>query len=142
MDVTGGRVIGQGCVLTVLLSASMAAGPPATLMEEERSRTNVEQDGVASTEADAMEAMMFGFLLVLTQESDLRKLYTSIKNVIHDALSQDLAVTVDLSVIQHSWNAAFKRLTEENDLFLEEVYAHKVEKEKLEKMLLDKEVAI
>lgn len=70
------------------------------------------------------------------------ELPTSIASFFHQALAQGLEVLGSLSLGENSLNNKFELLEEEWNSLLEEVNVHNMEKEKLRKRLLDKEVAL
>lgn len=89
-----------------------------SVMEEERNRANVKQEGTASTKTDDLEAMPSGPQPVLTQKSLAKELPTAITNVAHIALTQGLEVLSDLFEGGNSNNKEFERVKEKRDPLL------------------------
>lgn len=57
---------------TKILSASIFGGLSITVIEEEANRVSTEEEGIASMEADDLEAMSFRSHPMLTQNSLVR----------------------------------------------------------------------
>lgn len=135
-------VSGRGRVRTISLSTSTSVKLSMTVMQEVRNRANDEGKGIAATKTEDMEAKPSRSQPVLTQESLLRKLPTSIASLDHHALDEDFEAQDDELVGENSRINKIEQVEEERVRFLEIVqYVYKTEKKKLEKILLEKAVA-
>lgn len=113
-----------------------------TVIEGEGNRVNVEQGGALSTKTDDVKAMWPGSKPVLMQKSLTRYLPIPITNVVHHALVQGLDLLGDVLVGEKSRNDEFEEVKEEQYRLPEEVILYKVEKETLEKTLIEKKGAM
>lgn len=102
------------------------------MIEEERNRTNVEQEDKAWTETDDLEALPSRLQVVLTKTYVAWKLPTTVRNLIYDALAKGFEDLVDTLVGENSHNEEFERMKEERDHLLKVLNSCKIKKEKPE----------
>lgn len=79
---------------------------------------------------------------MLTQESLAGELPTPIPNMIHHTLALRLEVFREQSVRENDRNNEYKRMKKEWNRFLSKLNAHKMEKEKLEMIVLEKGITM
>lgn len=91
---------------------------------------------------DNSEAMLLVVQPVLMPESLSVESPTPITNVAHNVFAQCLEVLSDSLVDENSTDEVVKRVKEIWSRVLEEMYAYKTEKDKVEKALPEKEVGI
>lgn len=70
--------------------------------------TNLEQEGILSTETDHSEVISSGPNPVLTEKSLSADISTLITSVAHDALAYGLKILGDVWVGENSWNEEFE----------------------------------
>lgn len=90
-------------------------------LKEERDGANSEQNGVASTETDNLEEMLFGLETVLRQKSFSRMLWTFKTNVVYCSFAEYLKVLVDVRVGQSSRNEVPEQVKDEHYCTYEKV---------------------
>lgn len=111
-----------------------------TVIEDNGNRASMDGKQTTLTKSDVLETMPSWPPPVLTQKSLVGELSTTIRNVVHHVLALGLEVLSDALECENSANIELQQVDEERDCLLEERNAHKIEQEKLEKMLLWKEI--
>lgn len=97
----------------------------------------MEGEGAALTETDSLEAMPSASQPLLTQESLVAVLPTSIPKASRHVLAQVLDVLDDVHLSKNFRKDNFERVKNERDRLLTQMNAYKVEKKKHERMLVE-----
>lgn len=107
---------------------------------EEKKRVNVKQNESSLTEKDGLEAIQSWPQHTLAQRVSTRELPTPIMNVIPDKVRQSWKVSGNASVGEDSQSKKFHHMTKDYNRFVKEEKAYKMESDKIEKPLIEKEV--
>lgn len=97
-----------------------------TVMEDNGSRVNLKQEGIASMVANDLKRIPSGLKAALSQESLAKKLPTFIANVVYDALAKNLGMLSDVSVGRNPWNEELEQVKEKQDCLLKEMNSYKM----------------
>lgn len=113
-----------------------------TVLGEDGSRKNEERKLIASTNTDSLEMMPSESQALLMEEFFVVELQACTQNMAPHALDQSLEVPGDVLMGENTWNDMFGCVKEEQIRLCEEMNSYKMEKQKLEDVLLENEVAM
>lgn len=93
------------------------------------------------TEIDDLKVISSRLQPVLTQASLAEERMKPTGKMVQDVVAQILGVLDELSVGEKTWNKEFEQVKKKWEWFLEEGNEYMIKKEKLEKLLIEQEVA-